>query len=191
MMRLVVFLSSCLLYSLAQSTVKDLEITREDLGPKPECFDDLDVLDQWVATKAFLTEDFVLCPNTYFQVGTQTGPREPCCANGSAPLTFRQNSRFLCGKDGKSSNNCILKGGQFQAISTVRTFGKEKKLNVRVEGLTFEDGGNAGVLLAAGGDVTFVDCVFRVSLPNRNRVLSTGRSPLLTLNFSLHSYAET
>lgn len=169
---------------MAQTPVKEIELTREDLGPKPECFDDLDVLDRWVETKEFLTETFILCPNTYFQVGSQTGPNEPCCKDGSAPLTLRQNSRYMCGKDGKSSNNCILKGGMFQAISSAGTFGGEKKLNVRLEGLTFEDGGNSGVLLAAAGDVTFIDCVFRVSFRtatdcfSKNRVAYSWFSPV-------------
>jgi hypothetical protein len=40
---------------------------RADLGPKPACFNDFNVLDIWVATKEFVTEEFIftcLSPRT-------------------------------------------------------------------------------------------------------------------------------
>lgn len=146
---------------MAQFPGQETQYTREELGTKPECFDDLDILDKWIATKEFLTEEFILCPNKTYKVGF---PASDLIGfeDGAAPISLRQNTRILCGKDGKSSNNCVLFSGQFQVIASTPSFNREKKINIRLEGITFENGGNAGALLAAEGDVTFKDCVFRV-----------------------------
>ena len=158
--------------AMAQFAGSD-DLTRADLGPKPACYDDLDILLQWVETKESPDEDFILCPNTVFTVGYPytvgrfNKKKYVCCQNGTNPLVVRQGVRYMCGEDGKSSNNCTITSGEMQIISHEGMFIHEEKTNVRVEGVTFENGGVSGAVLAADGDVTFTDCVFRVSAPRK------------------------
>jgi len=130
--------------------------------PESGCFTDLNSVATCVAEKnAFQVETFVLCPGTVYKIGFlgSGGVTE----DGFPALTIRANTRYLCGEDGKSENNCVITGGQFQIISTFNSFGGEVKDNVLFKGITFQDGESAGALLVAPGDVTFEDCIFRVS----------------------------
>ena len=130
--------------------------------PDSGCFTDLNLVAARLQTKnAFQVETFTLCPNTVYKIGFlgSGGITE----DGFPALTLRQNTRYICGADGKSSNNCVITGGQFQLISTYTSFGNEVKSNIILKGITFQHGQTAGVLLVAPGDVLFEDCIFRVS----------------------------
>jgi len=132
------------------------------LSPSKGCFSDLSQVADRVATKnAFQVETYILCPNTVYKIGFigASGVTE----DGFPALVLRQNTRYICGEDGKSSNNCILTGGQFQLLSTFNSFNQEIKANIQIKGITFQDGESAGALLVAPGDVIFEDCIFRVS----------------------------
>ena len=130
--------------------------------PDMGCFADLsEVADRVAAKNGYQVETYTLCPNTIYKIGsTGTGT---IVEGGSPPLTLRQNTRYICGSDGKSSNNCVLTGGQFQLLSLYNAFDYEIKSNIVLKGITFENGQTAGVLLVAPGDVIFDDCIFRVS----------------------------
>ena len=130
--------------------------------PDTGCFTDLNEVSARVAAKnGFQVESYTLCPNTVYKIGSAgTGT---VFEDGFPPLTLRQNTRFICGSDGKSSNNCVLTGGQFQLLSLYNAFDFEIKSNIVLKGITFENGQTAGVLLVAPGDVIFDDCIFRVS----------------------------
>ena len=130
--------------------------------PDMGCFADLsEVADRVAAKNGYQVETYTLCPNTIYKIGsTGTGT---IVEGGSPPLTLRQNTRYICGSDGKSSNNCVLTGGQFQLLSLYNAFDFEIKSNIVLKGITFENGQTAGVLLVAPGDVIFDDCIFRVS----------------------------
>jgi hypothetical protein len=103
---------------------------------------------------------YVLCPDTVYPIGKllSTGVLE----GGFETLRLRANSKFLCGADGASANNCTLIGGEFHILSAGTDFPDENFVNVVIQGLTFDDSGTGGVLLAFPGDVTFIDCIFQV-----------------------------
>ena len=83
--------------------------------------------------------------------------------NGFEPFYTRSNSIYQCGEDGKASNNCIITGGGYHVNHLYVSYGRENKVNVVMKGLTFEDANDGGLIIAAPGDISFVDCVFRVS----------------------------
>jgi hypothetical protein len=77
---------------------------------------------------------------------------------------------FICflepgGEDGKSSNNCIISGGQFNMFTSVAslTATEDEVTNVLIQGLTFENGKSTGLIFSAPGNVTLEDCIIRVS----------------------------
>lgn len=148
-----VLLSSVVLVSVDAQTL--------NLGPKPACFDDLDVLQEYVEAKNPLeTEDFILCPNTVFHIGNPRSDAS-CCENGSAPLQLGPNTHYKCGADGTSTNNCTLTGGLFQVLATAPSRDQEEIItNSVVEGVTFRGGGGAGTLMVSNNNVTFRDCIF-------------------------------
>lgn len=118
-------------------------------SPTPFCFDNLADVHEFVEAKAFSTvETVVLCPNTVFDLNVQM------------PLYLRSNTRYLCGADGLSSNECRLTGGSYQLLSSPRLFDFEDTIGVLIQGLTFDNSLVAGAVLSNGGDVTFVDCIF-------------------------------
>ena len=139
--------------------------------PVRPCYSNLTEIDDLVKLKnPFLLETYILCPNTTYQMGTfdVTTFR---IENGSQPIYTRSNSIYQCGGDGKSSNNCIIKGGEYHVFHEYVSYGRENKVNVVIKGLTFEDASGGGLIIAAPGDITFIDCVFRVSRVGLNLYL--------------------
>jgi hypothetical protein len=100
--------------------------------------------------------------------------------NGSLPILTRSNSIYQCGEDGKSSNNCIITGGEYHVFHEYVSYGKENKVNVVMKGLTFEDANGGGLIIAAPGDITFIDCVFRVRRFTHHRIFFTSLDDFLT-----------
>jgi hypothetical protein len=117
---------------------------------------------------------YTLCPNTVFDIGIST-PFGECCQeeSGQHPLVATPNTRFQCGSDGKSSNNCVIRGGTFQFQSvfsftgTSFTTATVSNDNVQVAGITFESASNIGLRLSQAGDITFTDCIIRVSVSGK------------------------
>eukprot|EP00977_Amphora_coffeiformis_P002086 scaffold400_cov185-Amphora_coffeaeformis.AAC.2 len=111
-----------------------------------------------------------LCPNTSFDVSPYH------------ILVFRPNVRVVCGSDGNSTNNCVLRGegNHFTATPDVRDYlgivqelGDDGLTNVRVEGVTFTGGyWNRIVKIVATGDFLFRDCVFEDNAIGRGGILS-------------------
>jgi hypothetical protein len=131
--------------------------------PVRPCYTNLTEIADLVKLKnPFLLETYILCPNNIYQMGT-FDPTTFKIENGSEPIFTRSNSIYQCGEDGKSSNNCIITGGEYHVFHDYVSHGRENKVNVVMKGLTFEDANDGGLIIAAPGDITFVDCVFRVS----------------------------
>jgi hypothetical protein len=129
--------------------------------PATPCWTDLTTLDvNLAASDPSIEKTYTLCPNTIFDIGFSTAFGQ-CCESGQRSLTATSNTLFRCGVDGLPSNNCVLRGGtvQFQSNSFIGS----DAVNVRVQGITFENATNAGIRLANAGDVTFSDCIIRVS----------------------------
>ena len=134
------------------------------------CYTNLDLLSAAMAAKVpSQIAEFILCPNTIFPIGS-LDINSISHEGGFGPLTLRANSHVKCGNDGLPTNNCVLTGGAHQVLSFPYS-PNDVRVNVRLEGITFELGREASALLAAPGDVVFQSCVFRVSKnchdPNR------------------------
>jgi len=162
--RMIVVLILQFLSSFERMMVSaQINLSAASLLPPSGCYTDLKELDNRVANREniFQVETYTLCPNTIYEIGFlgSSGITE----GGFPALTLRQNTRYICGEDGKSSNNCILTGGQIQVLSTFNSFNGESKSNILLKGLTFQKAESAGALLVAPGDVIFEDCIFRVS----------------------------
>jgi hypothetical protein len=133
----------------------------QDFG---NCYSDLTLLYNALQTADLLVQrTYTLCSNTVFEVGASSLFGECCSDDGQQPLVARPNTRFQCGADGKSANNCVLRGGTFQFQSSITTSaGGAPNENVQVSGITFESAATAGLVLSHGGDITFTDCIIRV-----------------------------
>ena len=73
-----------------------------------------------------------------------------------------ENTRFQCGNDGLSSNNFTLRGGRSHFVSS-RSVEETDNTNVQVAGITFEGANFFTAILGNAGDITFTDCVWKVS----------------------------
>jgi hypothetical protein len=128
----------------------------------PSCYSNLTTLyDDQQAGNIFVEKIYTLCPNTTFVVGVSDG-QGGCCSEGQLFLSPRRNTRTQCGEDGKSSNNCVIVGGESQVIF-LEMIEDEGGANVEFAGITFEDASLVTAFLGNAGDVSFTDCVFRVS----------------------------
>jgi hypothetical protein len=131
--------------------------------PFRPCYSNLTEIEDLVKMKSpFIVETYILCPNTTYKMGSLDVFANEMI-DGWKPIFTRSNSIFQCGEDGKSSSNCIITGGVFQLMHEVQTFNNELKENVVIKGITFEDATRGAALLAAPGDITFIDCIFKVS----------------------------
>jgi len=126
------------------------------ISPEAPCVASLDFIYQ---AEVDLDDDdklriYVLCPGTTFQVATSwAGSYQPI--NGQIPFNiFNSNIHIICGADGKRENNCTLEGGTYQ-LSITKTVN-----NVLFQGITFRGNHDESNVIAAGGDVSFSDCVF-------------------------------
>jgi hypothetical protein len=129
---------------------------------KPTCYDNSTVLlDDITAKEYFQFEEYILCPNTVFRLGTVPGPSATCCIDGMSPLAARSHTSIKCGESGASSNNCTFVGAEFQVISSFFGF-LERTENVRYQGLTLQGASYAAILLENDGDVSFTDCIVMV-----------------------------
>ena len=135
--------------------------------PDRACYTDLQEIHDKVSLKdPFIVETYILCPNTVFTIGT-VDDTENTSTGGAKTISTRAKSIFQCGTDGKSSNNCIVTGGTIQILHDRSDFQNEDKPNVVIKGITFEDASYSSAVLAAPGDITFIDCIFRVGCTNR------------------------
>lgn len=126
----------------------------------------------------FSSNTYVLCPNTDYNIGF-TNSDGVCCEDGDFPLVARTNTKFQCGEDGSSANNCRLVGGanQFLMISVV--FQEAEATNVVTQGITFTGAGLTTMTPSLAGDFTFIDCIFEVRALRVN-----SRSSCASVNWS-------
>jgi hypothetical protein len=131
--------------------------------PDRPCYTDLvEIADKLKLKNPFTLETYIFCPGTFFQMGT-VDPTTDEVLNGYRAIFTRSNSIFQCGEDGKSSNNCTIYGGEYHVFHELPSYNRESKVNVVMKGLTFVNATGGSVVLAAPGDITFIDCIFRVS----------------------------
>ena len=131
--------------------------------PVRPCYANLTEVEDLVKLKnPFLVETYILCPNTIYRMGTFDVTTYQI-QNGFPPIYTRSNSLYQCGEDGKSSNNCVITGGEYHVFHEYASYNRENKVNVVMKGLTFENASGGGLIIAAPGDIAFIDCIFRVS----------------------------
>jgi hypothetical protein len=128
------------------------------------CFDSLDPIR--VAEEAQEDDSdlrtYVLCPETVFGIA-KTFMQNGSPKNGQYPLVLgRSNIHILCGDDGKSENNCVLQGGLFHVGFYDEWLTGKAVTNALVQGLTFQDAKNTNVLAENEGDISLLDCIFKV-----------------------------
>jgi hypothetical protein len=128
---------------------------------RTECYTNLTLLfEDQKETNSFVQKTFTLCPDTTFDVGFSDSNGE-CCFDGMRYLSARKNTRFQCGEDGSSDNNCIITGGESHVVY-VSLIDDEDGDNVEFAGITFVDAKLVTLFLGNAGDITFEDCIFRV-----------------------------
>lgn len=128
------------------------------------CYDNLDAIYILISNDdtLFQQKRFVICPGSVMEVGFLV----PGVGidQGQSPLIPRSNTEILCGEDGKSTNNCIIKGGDFGLIAVPVFFRQDVSINnVQIKGFTFEGQVQYASFIASPGDIAFIDCVFRDS----------------------------
>lgn len=132
--------------------------------PQRPCYTNLTEIEDLVKLKdPFILEKYILCPNTIYHISTKSTSDANTTTIGFRTIYTRSNSIYQCGIDGKSSNHCIIRGGDFQLRHEHIFYDYETKVNVVIRGLTFEAAEQGALLLASPGDITFIDCIFRVS----------------------------
>jgi hypothetical protein len=135
-------------------------------GPPPDCYDDLDEIyaREEKVTDSTVWREYILCPDTEYIIGTfnRFVDERILFVGGFTPISPRNNVHYKCGSDGSSSNNCVLVGGSFHVLSFGTQF-EEVQGNVTMEGITFESAFRITLFLGNAGDITFQDCVIRVS----------------------------
>jgi hypothetical protein len=124
-----------------------------------QCFSDSTALFDFLTNERNPNVDttVILCPNTTFDIGNIEDDE---VVDGSMPLIAFPNVQYLCGQEGSSVNNCVLKGGDTQFWNPP---GAEIGI-VSVRGITFEDASFVSILLQGTGEISFVDCIVRVSM---------------------------
>jgi hypothetical protein len=143
------------------------------------CFSSLKALNNAQVTRAMAMDygtvaTYVLCPNTVFDAPFEFDPdytfnETNLFFKHNNGLVLDGNSRYLCGEDGKSSNNCTIKefngnGGQILSLTTIFNF--TSKDNILVSGITI-DGSTSpvpAINIIAPGNIKFNDCVVQVYL---------------------------
>jgi hypothetical protein len=157
------------------------ETETTEMGPESDCFDDLDEIRQLELDLSegdiAIGRTYVLCPDTVFLIGILQA--DGTFAGGFAAITPRPNVHYKCGTTGSSANNCRLLGGS----STIISYGGDPQhTNVTFEGLTIESAKQSGVVAATPGDLTFKDCIFKVTIKKRNVAESSRVIALIPLS---------
>ena len=110
------------------------------------------------------TREYILCPNTVINVGRLDFSNKLIRGSGQDFLPARPNLIVKCGDSGSRANNCVVLGGDVQIDATSFLGLVLQPTNVRFEGITFGASQRYTLWATQPGDITFVDCVFRVSL---------------------------
>lgn len=129
------------------------------------CIDALDVIFE---SESNVTDDdilrtYVLCPETTYTVAAMFDNNGSAIEGGQPLAIARSNIHVLCGLNGSSSNNCILEKGKVQLRFLDLFHTGQTVTNAVVQGLTFSDAQTWNVQVQNTGNLTLLDCIFRVS----------------------------
>ena len=113
---------------------------------------ELDALQTARGNKVSTHVTYILCPNTVY------------LPTDFEYLLLNGNATYLCGEDGSSANNCIIRGGYIQVAIFLYAYDRAPKDNILVSGFTFEDNPFNNLVVAMNGRSTFRDCIFKVCI---------------------------
>ncbi|GKZ01452.1 hypothetical protein MPSEU_001095900 [Mayamaea pseudoterrestris] len=146
---------------VASQSTNDTSIATPPNGAS--CWDNTtEIFNHLTDAPPFSSNTYIFCPNTVFDIG-YTDSNGDCCEDGELPLAARTNTKYQCGEDGSSANNCVIFGGSLQLLITALSFSESEVSNFIVQGLTFTRAGLLASAPALPGDVTFLDCIFEDS----------------------------
>ena len=129
-----------------------------------------------------VTREYVLCEGRSFVISTVDLNNQLVAINGVVSPFFpvRPNMHVRCGDTGERENNCLLSAGDVQVDGT-NFFGVGNDLdltNVVFEGITFAGASKYSVYATKPGDITFIDCEWKVKTVLRQlrdyRVMGTS-----------------
>ena len=140
--------------------VCSLWLFQSSVAQDTSCFTNTTVLFDYLAGVADGSDDItvVLCPDTVFSIGNLDDGASQV-EGGTMPLIAFPRVRYLCGEDGSSTNNCILENGDIQFWSPPGAAIE----SVMLQGITFRNATFASILLQGSGQISFIDCIIRVS----------------------------
>jgi hypothetical protein len=133
-------------------------------GQTPPCWTDLDDLNARMKSEEgdrdiSVQLEIILCPDTVFTFGYPEYENFTYVA-GFRPINPQPNTHWKCGEDGALSNNCTFREG-VTAITLQGLFRPGE--DIIFQGIVFAGQTVATFLGGAAGDVTFRDCLWRVS----------------------------
>ena len=123
----------------------------------------LNLLEQGV-TDYSTTREYTVCENRVFQIGSLDMNNDLVSGSGDPPFQVRPNLHIRCGDTGARENNCVVMGGDVQVDGTHYIgIGSDLDLtNVIFEGFTFAAATRYSVWATKKGDITFIDCEWKV-----------------------------
>jgi hypothetical protein len=136
-----------------QSTVSSCLYTMEQL-----------ITEESSVTDYSVTREYIFCENRLMLLGRFDMNNVQVDGSGSPPFPVRPNMHVRCGESGGRENNCVVSGGDVQVDGT-SYFGAGSDLdlsNVIFEGFTFESTSRYSVWATKKGDITFIDCEWKV-----------------------------
>lgn len=138
------------------------------VGRFDECFDSTRGLANALRSRRPPYEfvDIELCPRQNFRVDDPIDFNTPWLGL-NPPVSAQSNIRVKCGDDGLLRDQCVVGDGEALVLNTWSFSRDDQAQNVTFEGITFEKGATALVIMFSGGDITFKNCLFRVSAERR------------------------
>mmetsp|Transcript_1611 Transcript_1611/g.2295 ORF Transcript_1611/g.2295 Transcript_1611/m.2295 type:complete len:425 (-) Transcript_1611:265-1539(-) len=126
--------------------------------PTPECYDNTTILAEVVTRAGTFDKDYVMCPNTVYDIGTIA---RDGLEGGDSPIIFHTGMRILCGDDGNVANNCIFRGGSQQVEFAPGLNDRFVVFRAVLKGFILEGAINHNVVLGHRGDLTLEDCIIQ------------------------------
>lgn len=107
-----------------------------------------------------------ICPNVNIDVAEEELFYPEPWNGEEPPLIAQSNMHVRCGKEAKLTDKCMLEDGNSLMVNTYATLEPGEKVveNVIVEGIVFQRGSLNLLDLRSAGDITFRNCLFRVSV---------------------------
>lgn len=115
-----------------------------------------------VVTNDRETRTYILCPDSVYKIADSVNSGAENDKLHSPLIFARSNIHVLCGEDGKSENNCVLRGGHVQAHLSDRFLTDGGINNVLIQGVTFSQSLTHSVLAEHQGQMMILDCRFEV-----------------------------